>query len=82
MISGEYSRAPEVKSDSSVDKVFTSSLPTGIRPYMFKQLIGKDHKEFSGGKQQDAGEYLGYLLEKIESHEKSSPGDLTTTTDM
>ncbi len=53
--------------------------PGGVRPYMFKSLIARGHKEFCGGKQQDAGEYFLYLLEKIESFEKEKGGN---TADM
>jgi len=44
---------------------------TGIKPSSFKQFFGKDHPEFSTSKQQDAFEYLSYLLEKFEKQEKS-----------
>ncbi|GAA5953514.1 hypothetical protein JCM21900_006188 [Sporobolomyces salmonicolor] len=37
----------------------------GIKPSQFKALVGKDHAEFSTMKQQDAGEFLAYLLEFI-----------------
>jgi len=50
----------------------------GIKPQLFKTLIGKGHPEFQGGQQQDAQEYLMHLLEKITRAEKalkaSDPG--------
>ncbi|GAA5848588.1 hypothetical protein JCM8547_004563 [Rhodosporidiobolus lusitaniae] len=37
----------------------------GIKPSMFKSLVGKDHAEFSTMKQQDAGEFVVHLLEYV-----------------
>ena len=53
----------------------------GIRPGMFKSLIGKGHEEFQSGRQQDAREYFSYLLEKMVLGEKKigsnqNPSDL------
>lgn len=44
----------------------------GIRPIMFKSLVGKGHVEFSTMKQQDAGEFLRHLLEMIKNSAKAS----------
>ena len=41
-------------------------MPEGIRPEMFKTLIGKGHPEFSTKRQQDAQEYLLHLFGIIE----------------
>lgn len=51
----------------------------GIRPIMFKSLVGKDHAEFSTMRQQDAGEFLAYLLEVIRRSSKSSGEDNPTS---
>lgn len=42
----------------------------GITPSMFKQLVGKNHSEFSSNRQQDAQEYLLHLLSLMEKHGK------------
>jgi len=42
----------------------------GIRPAIFKSLMGKGHSEFSTGQQQDARQYLQHLLEKFMLNEK------------
>ncbi|TDH68876.1 hypothetical protein CCR75_005557 [Bremia lactucae] len=34
-----------------------------LRPITFRRLVGKDHPDFSTGQQQDAVEYLQYLLD-------------------
>ncbi len=34
----------------------------GIKPSMFKSLIGRDHPEFSTKRQQDAVEFLLHLI--------------------
>lgn len=38
----------------------------GIRPIMFKTLVGKDHPEFSTMRQQDSEEFLSYLVTMIQ----------------
>ena len=52
----------------------------GIKPHMFKTLIGKDHPEFKTPHQQDAQEYFQHLLTKITRAEKalnsSDPGEM------
>jgi len=45
----------------------------GIKPGMFKALVGKDHAEFSTMKQQDAGEFLLHLLELVRRSQKVNP---------
>lgn len=40
--------------------------PAGIRPQMFKTLVGRGHPEFSTKRQQDAQEYLLHLLAMVE----------------
>jgi ubiquitin carboxyl-terminal hydrolase 5/13 len=52
--SGEYSVPP------------SDGIEGGIRPKLFKQIIGKGHPEFSSSRQQDASEFLVHLLTQIE----------------
>ena len=42
----------------------------GIRPSSFKLFFGEGNEDFSSNKQQDAFEYLNYLLEKMRKEEK------------
>jgi len=42
----------------------------GIRPSMFKALIGKGHAEFATMRQQDADEFLKHLLSTLQSENK------------
>jgi ubiquitin carboxyl-terminal hydrolase 5/13 len=44
----------------------------GIRPRMLKTLIGAGHAEFAGMKQQDAQEFLIWLLSRIQREGKPS----------
>ena len=37
---------------------------------MFKALVGKDHREFSSARQQDASEYFMHFLEVMTRAEK------------
>jgi ubiquitin carboxyl-terminal hydrolase 5/13 len=50
-----------------------------VAPYMFKYLVGKNHREFSSGRQQDASEYFLYLLEAIERSERSNAARLAAS---
>jgi ubiquitin carboxyl-terminal hydrolase 5/13 len=44
----------------------------GISPRMLKTLIGKGHPEFAGVKQQDAQEFLIWLLSRIQREGKAT----------
>lgn len=50
---------------------------TGISPTMFKNLIGKNHPDFSTKQQQDAQEFFLHLVNVIEKHSRnqSNPAD-------
>lgn len=79
LLSGRYSVPRQHEDDvdpgfaPSDDDVATKPkvvFQEGIRPSMFKALVGKDHPDFSTMKQQDAGEFLVYLLEIIRRSSK------------
>lgn len=65
---------------SSTQPVFTegkdlaksdpSRFQEGIKPAMFKALIGKDHPEFKTMRQQDADEFARHLLKTLEQNER------------
>ncbi|SGZ53158.1 CIC11C00000001129 [Sungouiella intermedia] len=57
LLSGRYSKPNELKGDD---------YQLGIKPSTFKTLVGSDHAEFSSNKQQDACEFLLYLLDKLD----------------
>lgn len=42
----------------------------GIRPSMFKALIGKGHEEFSTMRQQDADEFLKHLVQHVQTESR------------
>ncbi|KAL3908136.1 MAG: hypothetical protein SGILL_008598, partial [Bacillariaceae sp.] len=50
-------------SDSTTDPKYR------LAPRMFKHVIGKDHVEFRTGQQQDAAQFLQYMLEQVERAE-------------
>lgn len=52
-----------------------------IPPRMFKHVVGKDHVDFCTGQQQDAAQFLQYLLEKIDRAEHGSGGRLMNKLD-
>ncbi|KAG5683961.1 hypothetical protein PVAND_013216 [Polypedilum vanderplanki] len=66
--SGKYSSIGEDSLDTGAN---------GIKPTMFKNLIGKNHPDFSTKQQQDAQEFLLHLFTVIErnSHGQSNPTD-------
>ena len=50
-----------------------------IAPRMFKHLIGKDHVDFRTGQQQDAAQFLQYMLEQIDRAEVKFDRDMEKT---
>ncbi|KAL8283622.1 hypothetical protein RQP46_005417 [Phenoliferia psychrophenolica] len=75
LLSGRYSvpREPEEPSAgfspspdaAEIPKPAQIAFQEGIKPSMFKALVGKDHVDFSTMKQQDAGEFLLHLFELV-----------------
>ncbi|KAK9377656.1 uncharacterized protein V1513DRAFT_434854 [Lipomyces chichibuensis] len=59
LLSGRYSLPP------SREEQLESPYPKGIAPSMFKALVGKNHVEFSTMRQQDAFEFLLYMIQTI-----------------
>jgi ubiquitin carboxyl-terminal hydrolase 5/13 len=60
-MSGDYSHPPpEGAGDLYVQP------DQGIRPQMFKSLIGRGHNEFSTKRQQDAQEFILHIFNLIE----------------
>ncbi|ODV90934.1 hypothetical protein CANCADRAFT_23877 [Tortispora caseinolytica NRRL Y-17796] len=58
LLSGRYSKPDETITD-------TVKFQAGLRPIMFKTLIGKGNEEFGSMRQQDAYEFLTYAFDKI-----------------
>ncbi|GFT00664.1 ubiquitin carboxyl-terminal hydrolase 5 [Nephila pilipes] len=71
--SGEYSKPPENVKDPQEP---VPELP-GIKPRMFKNLIGQGHPEFSTKRQQDAQEFFLHLISVLERHSRGreNPAD-------
>ncbi|KAI5951362.1 ubp14 [Candida jiufengensis] len=57
--SGRYSKSGSLKGED---------YQIGIKPSTFKTLIGRNHVEFQTSKQQDAFEFLLYLMEKLDEN--------------
>lgn len=77
LLSGRYTKPiPLYEKESEDSKQLTLSSKTlnddygNVRPFMFKNLIGKGHTEFSSARQQDATEFYQHFLEKIEKAEQ------------
>lgn len=71
--------------ESTADPVQTSStappkaFQEGLKPSMFKALVGKDHEEFKTMRQQDSEEFLKHLIKMIQ-RESSKSGSAAATT--
>ncbi|KAI0055329.1 ubiquitin carboxyl-terminal hydrolase 14 [Artomyces pyxidatus] len=70
LLSGRYSRP---RSQPTEPNPLAHDAPTpvfqeGIRPTMFKALIGKGHEEFATMRQQDSEEFLTHLLTVLRRH--------------
>lgn len=63
-MNGKYSSVAENSLDTET---------TGISPAMFKNLIGKNHPDFSTKQQQDAQEFFLHLVNVIEKHSRNQP---------
>mmetsp|Transcript_1729 Transcript_1729/g.5222 ORF Transcript_1729/g.5222 Transcript_1729/m.5222 type:complete len:830 (+) Transcript_1729:24-2513(+) len=63
-----------IAGDRYLDKSITDKDQEGIqlrpRPQMFKTLVGKNHPEFSTGRQQDAMDFFQYLMELLTRAER------------
>lgn len=59
LLSGRYSKPDNFTTE-------TIKYQHGIKPSGFKKLIGEGHNEFSTMLQQDAFEFWGYLIDKLE----------------
>jgi len=80
IFSGDYSHRKEAEplKVEGQEAIELEPYQDGIRPYMFKMLVGKGHEEFSTDRQQDANEYLGHLFKLLQKAEKKAQlSDLT-----
>ena len=77
LLSGDYSKGTEEVNESVLRD--EGSQP-GIKPLMFKNLIGRGHAEFSSTRQQDAQEFYLHLMTQMErshhSHQVQSPSNI------
>lgn len=63
ILTGRYSRPPVEN---------TPEPENGIHPYMFKNIIGKGHPDFSTKKQQDAQEFFLHMLSLVQRASRTS----------
>lgn len=64
LLSGKYSEEPQNNSEPKEQ--------TGIKPTMFKNLIGRGHHEFSTKRQQDVQEFFLHLINLIERNNRTN----------
>jgi len=86
LLSGRYSKpaSPQSQSQEVEDASGHDEIPRfqdGLKPSMFKNLVGKDHSEFSTMRQQDAGEFLFHLLEFIKRSSKKENTESNSVTE-
>lgn len=78
LLSGRYSHPRKVPDPSAVVHSPSPDAPDhtapqfqeGLKPTMFKALIGKGHEEFSTMRQQDSEEFLAHLLKSLRQDAK------------
>lgn len=80
LLSGRYSKPASGGTTPSAEtnKSSQTQIPVfqaGIRPSTFKALVGKGHVEFSTMKQQDAEEFLGWLVTALRREQKRRGGE-------
>jgi ubiquitin carboxyl-terminal hydrolase 5/13 len=68
LLSARY--APPLSLDEGGNSTVIAQERYAVAPRMFKHLVGKGHREFSSGKQQDASEYFQYLLSQVQRAER------------
>jgi len=69
--SGEFcTENVDERFDDDTGDIIINRYQDGIRPYMFRNIVGKGHVEFGGNKQQDAMEYLIHLINFTSNQEK------------
>jgi len=75
LVSGRYS-VPRTHASASSITTQKPEFQEGIRPVMFKNVIGKGHAEFSTMRQQDSEEFLTHLVQTLrrELHKFKSRG--------
>jgi ubiquitin carboxyl-terminal hydrolase 5/13 len=87
LLSGRYSHPRPIDSRDPSEPKATNTLahdsPTpvfqeGIRPMMFKSLIGKGHEEFSTMKQQDSEEFFIHFIVSLRKQLKKTGAEGTT----
>ncbi|RKP02759.1 hypothetical protein CXG81DRAFT_10441 [Caulochytrium protostelioides] len=74
LLSGRYARTPTTPTNPTTA---APSEPSGIAPRGFKALIGNGHPEFSTMRQQDASEFMDFLLEQVRTRKRGDPDEPT-----
>lgn len=69
LVSGRYSH-PRGRPDPAAVVHTLPEFQEGIKPTMFKALVGKGHAEFSTMRQQDSEEFLEHLLKSLQQDAK------------
>ncbi|KAF9445641.1 ubiquitinyl hydrolase [Macrolepiota fuliginosa MF-IS2] len=81
LLSGRYSRPASMKyqqhSDGEAVDSSTLEFQEGVRPVGLKTVIGKGHAEFATMRQQDAEEFLTYLINTLrrDGHKSRQQGE-------
>lgn len=73
LLTGYYSKQKEreiIGSDGKPKLDEKEIYQDGIAPITFKNFYNKDNQEFMSNKQQDAYEYMNFLLDKLDAEEK------------
>ena len=80
LTSGVFSM-PEPPAEVTDDMSSSNDPKYRIPPRMFKHIVGKDHVDFCTGQQQDAAQFLQYLVENIDRAETGAGNRLINKAD-
>jgi len=85
LLSGRYSHPRRTELDSALQSPLAAATGTGttpqptfqdgLRPVIFKALVGRGHAEFATMRQQDAEEFFTYLLTSLRRYAQAHPRD-------
>ncbi|KAL0069328.1 ubiquitin C-terminal hydrolase Ubp14 [Marasmius tenuissimus] len=73
LLSGRYAKKA-TSSTVSVDDPNAPKFQEGLKPSMFKALVGKGHAEFATMKQQDAEEFFVHLIDVLRREKRRRSG--------
>ena len=73
LCSGAYSFPPTLEAEVAIKPGEVVPKQPGLRPRMFRHLMGRTNAEFASKRQQDVQEFLMHLFDLVEREVKANP---------